>query len=605
MGLCSSSNATSSPSPGEPSAATANPGHATAAGAAAVARAGPRRGPRQSTLGPLVHTTLPDARGEVAVRGSGEVVLKPGSFLFEVSLSSVCTRNLTAKDLLSSDPFVRFHWGTHTVHETQYFKRSQVKARFPETFSFVYSSTLAELAEKELVVEVLDWNASGHHAPIGTTKVGLKQIARGPVHHDHELLSSDGKPAGRVSFNCTMQTTDSWKVSVKGIHVIYKSSVLKDPRFKGCPFRLQYRYIDYVSRAQSPTHAEDFEWAKRTFGTMRVIAWNDDQLAALRWGGSFLKFITGSLQFELFSVETDNDEDSEGDGGHHGNDNADVLHYVQQLKQKQEEETEGSGEGKELGAGATAGEGEGKKRKKEAGGESKSAAGPKHNFAELAKNVTLFAREKLQRKKSLDRRLSSRDSFIQNETASGTLWLSLKRLYSMSTWLSPLTGEHDGENRFSDQGFKNASSVSSMRSAVTLTNKSSTQSLALSSAHSPRRNLARTESSTGRRTHWTRRQADFDEDLWLDGQKVGTISGTMVFERVPPIGQMASGVMTENGTAAASPVIVGEKRGGTIFRLLAGQKTGALPEAVKKIGKMFGDLSHLDVRKKGAEKNQR
>ena len=120
-----------------------------------------------------------------------------------------------------------------------------------------------------------------------------------------------------------------------------------------------------------------------------------------------------------------------------------------------------------------------------------------------------------------------------------------------------------------------------------------------------RHSIKHKASGTGRQIHWTRREADFDEDLWLDGQKVGSISGAVVFERVPPIGQMASGVMTENGIAAASPVIVGEKRGGPIFRLLAGQKTGALPEAVKRLGKIFADLSHMNIRRKGAEKKQR
>ena len=68
---------------------------------------------------------------------------------------------------------------------------------------------------------------------------------------------------------------------------------------------------------------------------------------------------------------------------------------------------------------------------------------------------------------------------------------------------------------------------------------------------------------------------------------------------------IAMWLMTENGIAAASPVIVGEKRGGPIFRLLAGQKTGALPEAVKRLGKIFADLSHMNIRRKGAEKKQR
>ena len=542
-----------------------------------------------NSTGLITLQTLPNAKGEINVNKKG-VVLLPGAFLFEVSISSICTRNLKAMDLLSSDPFVRFHWGDDSVYETQYFRKARKKARFPETFSFVCASTLKGLSEKKVLVEVLDWNSNGKHATIGTTEVSFKQVACGPIHHDHELMSAEGMASGRVSFNCTMQATDSWKISLKGVQAIYKPSFLQDSNQNGLPFRLQYCYIDYMSRSQNPTKALHFADAKRTFGSLSVVTWSDEQLPPLRWGGSFLKFISGSLKFELFGVVTDDNVSNRLDP--HERD----LNFTEAAPWYNP-----PGGGEEV---------------QPAEAKASQQADNRISFATLA---NLMNRNKVSSRNS-EPRTTYKHNDILNENVSGTLWLSLKRLYSMSEEVKQSEGDQSQRSLTSSKAAKSGESKQadnhSMMAGLrkTLSNplnsygsivgkKSGQGSLTLSSASSNTTSSIDAASTKNTNSPYTRRVSEFENDLWLDGKKIGTILGTIVFERVPPVGQMASGVITENGIAVASPVIVGEKRGGTIFRLISSKIE--LPDAVVKIGKIFGKLVNMDMRKKTAYKNQR
>ena len=433
--------------------------------------------------------------------GTEEMIVEPGALVFEVSLTSICTRNLEAVDLLSSDPFVVFKFGSTVIQQTQHFDKAQVKCRFPETFGFFYSNLLSGLINQTLVVEVYDWNRSGKHQLIGASTISLKNIATGPIHHDHQLISThrkEPKPCGRVSFNCTMQSTDVWKLSFGGYRIIYKHSALEET--KGKPFCIRYNFVDNESNITSYVEGESIERPRKAFGKLKVLTFKERNLPPIRWTGSFLKFVSGSLQIQLVCVQP-------------------------------------------IGFGIT----------------------------------------------------TSGHQMTSNEQEFGQVWLPLKKLYSNSIII---------ENKKKNNIINKKKSA-----ALREQNEEDGGRLSLSSAIATnvpsQASSNRSLESHNSDTVYVRRSSNFDSDLWLMGQKIGSITGQIIFERVPPIGQMASGVLTERGVAAASPVVVGEAVGGTIFRFLNTKTHDQLPKIMKNLGLLFSKMSTVDIRKKKGEAKQR
>ena len=464
-----------------------------------------------------------------------ELIVKPGHLLFEVCISTICTRNLEAVDLLSSDPFVRFKWGETIVHETRHFDKRAVKCRYPETFGFYYSTVLDSLSLQKLFVEVYDYNRSGKHQLIGSAEISLKSIATGPIHHDHQLISTHrNKPApcGRVSFNCTMQCTDVWKLTFNGYRIVYKKTALEETH--GLPFKVRYNFVDKESNIEKAMEGTSMERPRKAFGSLKVLTFTKDKLPPLRWTGSFLKFISGSLQIQLVCVEPTG-------LSFHGS-----------------------------------------------------------------------------------------DIMTGHEQQFGQVWLPLKKLYSASTMLPDIkrskynNKKEDHNNKataaLSSDGRSSSRSSSSDSYSDDRPSLSSSNHQRDDSAYMSERGLSHEQSGEGGgrggggggggvqgvRSEYMRRQSEFDNDLWLMGQKIGSIAGSIIFERVPRLGQMASGVLTESGVAAASPVIVGEAVGGTIFRFLH-TKSGPenLPKRVNEIGQLFAKLSSIGVAKKQGEKKQK
>jgi hypothetical protein len=430
--------------------------------------------------------------------GSKEIIVEPGHLVFEVCISSITTRNIEAVDILNSDPFVRFIWGKTCAHETQHFSKSAVECRYPEKFAFYYSSMLSKLAEQHLKVEVYDWNRSGKHQLIGSTDISLNQIATGPVHHDHQLVSthrSNPSRCGRVSFNCTMQSTDVWKMTVSGYRVIYKEAVLEEAN--GKPFRVRYNFVNNESKVEESLESQIDEIPRKAFGKLKVLTFRGSSLPPIRWTGSFLKFISGSLQIQLVCIQPTG-------MSYHGH----SIH-VQNMEQE-----------------------------------------------------------------------------------FGQIWLPLKKLYATST-LCPQ------KKIIFNRGISTLSSVNSIDGDVVDTQPSLSSKSAYDS-HNSNRSLA----TNGYVEQYIRREAEFDSYLWLLGQKVGSISGHIVFERVPPIGQMASGVLTENGIAAASPVVVGEAVGGTIFHFLKTKGHEKLPKKMKMLGHVFSKLITMNIAKANKQKSE-
>ena len=440
-----------------------------------------------------------------SVSGSEEMIVKPGHLVFEVSIASITTRNLEAVDLLNSDPYVRFLWGGTTIHETQHFNKSAVRCRFPETFAFYYSSVLKELRQQYLKVEVFDWNRNGKHQLIGSTSISLKQIATGPVHHDHQLVSThraNPSPCGRVSFNCTMQSTDVWKMTFSGYRIIYRKSVLDETH--GRPFRIRYNYVNNESIVQESLEGSTMEHPRKAFGKLKVLTFKGSTLPPMRWTGSFLKFISGSLQLQLVCVQPSG-------LSYHGHE-MDVQGMEQQF---------------------------------------------------------------------------------------GQIWLPLKKMYATSTVCPIQQQKTKVSSKASSLTSSNSTDEEDPRPSLSSSGRSTSTTTENVSVRDSHRNLS---TSVGYVAEYIRRETEFDSDLWLMGQKIGSIAGHVVFERVPPIGQMASGVLTEKGIAAASPVVVGEAVGGTIFHFLKSKGHNKLPIKMKTLGHLFSKIISMNVTKPNKQK---
>jgi hypothetical protein len=88
------------------------------------------------------------------------------------------------------------------------------------------------------------------------------------------------------------------------------------------------------------------------------------------------------------------------------------------------------------------------------------------------------------------------------------------------------------------------------------------------------------------------RKTQFEESLWFRGKKVGYIEGIITFKVTPSVGQLVSGVMTEDGVKTASPVVVGKAHQGLLAFVRSG-KENKMPKEASTLGKLLGKMPKL------------
>lgn len=177
-----------------------------------AAQAGKPEGAGAGSGGPRVSTSARDAgqEGAVASPSPEDVVGEDEMLEYRVRLFDMKGRNLDKRDMFSTDPYLIVKWGERTLQGSV--MPSNTNPMWPDDFQFLYRCTLRQLARDTIRIQCFNYNKVTRHTLIGAVTLNMYDTATGPVHHDHQLSKEGGGPAGRVTFNCSMELYSKWQV---------------------------------------------------------------------------------------------------------------------------------------------------------------------------------------------------------------------------------------------------------------------------------------------------------------------------------------------------------------------------------------------------------